>query len=621
MSVVIKDAGYDTFESLANKQKPKLHQLVTTTFSGPTHCDHCDKFLWGLIKQGLTCQTCGYVCHPSCRRKVSKMVCTNRVSEFKVDSLVGSTPEKTTNSSVEKKVEGGLGLDFQQSQIVHNLINGPVQTQPITQTASTTVTTKSSEGITVDSKVPLYPEETEKVEKVEEIETLKSAESSGPTEETSSKKKRLSQTHKELVSSLRRTGNIQPSRCDSEPGSYSTAFQASPKTTFDSFFREVIKTTKDKERQLAQQRYGSALQLTTTLPNFTQFMARIHVVREISEAVICIFTWEYPLRSWFFLFCYINLCFHPEWLILLPFIGLWYNISKEYFGETNQNNHFPREECSPSRNETKDSVFKYHSESFVSGLFGAEVTSVREAATNYPQNLQFIQNLMGWYVESYNLSVKYWNGMKAYLGPNWPLWLTALSLPSLLIVHWYFPKRYLALIGVSLALLANHPFFMALAGHLATYLSDEFGPQFSSVTQALKVRVLDRANLINGKGPITIHVFENQRWWAVVGWSERTLSSERDSWSDESGNNKQLPIFLQQPEPGYTWEDNSEWKVAHNWCQPINTDDKGWVYYDNYWKSPSTKPRIDGFTRRRLWYRKMVFQPTAPNSPFRDDGL
>eukprot|EP00012_Vannella_robusta_P005522 CAMPEP_0206199686 /NCGR_PEP_ID=MMETSP0166-20121206/10413_1 /ASSEMBLY_ACC=CAM_ASM_000260 /TAXON_ID=95228 /ORGANISM="Vannella robusta, Strain DIVA3 518/3/11/1/6" /LENGTH=436 /DNA_ID=CAMNT_0053617843 /DNA_START=1056 /DNA_END=2363 /DNA_ORIENTATION=+ len=42
------------------------HQFAKKHFSKPTWCAHCEKFIWGLGKQGYSCKVCSYPCHPKC---------------------------------------------------------------------------------------------------------------------------------------------------------------------------------------------------------------------------------------------------------------------------------------------------------------------------------------------------------------------------------------------------------------------------------------------------------------------------------------------------------------------------------------------------------------------------
>jgi len=46
------------------------HQFSKKHFSKPTWCAHCEKFIWGLGKQGYACKVCSYPSHPKCTHLV-----------------------------------------------------------------------------------------------------------------------------------------------------------------------------------------------------------------------------------------------------------------------------------------------------------------------------------------------------------------------------------------------------------------------------------------------------------------------------------------------------------------------------------------------------------------------
>ncbi|KAJ8679289.1 hypothetical protein QAD02_015076 [Eretmocerus hayati] len=50
--------------------KPKSHQFLVRTFSGPTKCNHCTSLMVGVIRQGVVCEVCGFACHVQCCDKV-----------------------------------------------------------------------------------------------------------------------------------------------------------------------------------------------------------------------------------------------------------------------------------------------------------------------------------------------------------------------------------------------------------------------------------------------------------------------------------------------------------------------------------------------------------------------
>ncbi|KAL8613630.1 hypothetical protein ACOMHN_022049 [Nucella lapillus] len=49
---------------------PRAHQFIVKSFQSPYKCNLCSSLLVGVQRQGITCETCGYVCHISCMEKV-----------------------------------------------------------------------------------------------------------------------------------------------------------------------------------------------------------------------------------------------------------------------------------------------------------------------------------------------------------------------------------------------------------------------------------------------------------------------------------------------------------------------------------------------------------------------
>jgi len=46
------------------------HTFLPSLFAVPTWCAHCRRFIWGLIKQGYSCQACKLNVHRGCRQLV-----------------------------------------------------------------------------------------------------------------------------------------------------------------------------------------------------------------------------------------------------------------------------------------------------------------------------------------------------------------------------------------------------------------------------------------------------------------------------------------------------------------------------------------------------------------------
>jgi len=53
-------------EAAKDKVNISKHSLSVHSYKGPTFCDYCDEFLWGLVKQGLKCTACGKNFHKRC---------------------------------------------------------------------------------------------------------------------------------------------------------------------------------------------------------------------------------------------------------------------------------------------------------------------------------------------------------------------------------------------------------------------------------------------------------------------------------------------------------------------------------------------------------------------------
>ncbi|XP_048386634.1 serine/threonine-protein kinase MRCK alpha-like isoform X8 [Stegostoma tigrinum] len=55
--------------SSVSAPKPKAHQFVVKSFNTPTKCNQCTSLMVGLVRQGCTCEVCGFSCHVTCADK------------------------------------------------------------------------------------------------------------------------------------------------------------------------------------------------------------------------------------------------------------------------------------------------------------------------------------------------------------------------------------------------------------------------------------------------------------------------------------------------------------------------------------------------------------------------
>ncbi|KAM9564672.1 serine/threonine-protein kinase MRCK alpha isoform 6-T6 [Guaruba guarouba] len=81
--------------------KPKAHQFVVKSFNTPTKCNQCTSLMVGLIRQGCTCEVCGFSCHVTCADK-APAVCPIPADQTK--GPLGIDPQKGIGTAYEGHV-------------------------------------------------------------------------------------------------------------------------------------------------------------------------------------------------------------------------------------------------------------------------------------------------------------------------------------------------------------------------------------------------------------------------------------------------------------------------------------------------------------------------------------
>ncbi|KAI8895178.1 hypothetical protein BC833DRAFT_176348 [Globomyces pollinis-pini] len=76
------------------------HNFVITTFGKFTYCDHCNNFIFGIVKQGYRCTDCQYTIHRKCKHEVIQ-ICNNQ----EIVTVLEKPPTLTRSKSlkVDKK--------------------------------------------------------------------------------------------------------------------------------------------------------------------------------------------------------------------------------------------------------------------------------------------------------------------------------------------------------------------------------------------------------------------------------------------------------------------------------------------------------------------------------------
>lgn len=113
----------------------------------------------------------------------------------------------------------------------------------------------------------------------------------------------------------------------------------------------------------------------------------------------------------------------------------------------------------------------------------------------------------------------------------------------------------------------------------------------------------------------TFIIYENQRRWLGLGWTNSLFAYERPAWTDEHNNpvpardEFELPEVEDGSRMVWRWVEGSRWRVdgVPDDQGPVDYDNEegknGWIFYDNKWQNGQRGQ--DGWsrwTRRRKWY-------------------
>ncbi|KAI0517916.1 integral peroxisomal membrane peroxin-domain-containing protein [Xylaria bambusicola] len=135
----------------------------------------------------------------------------------------------------------------------------------------------------------------------------------------------------------------------------------------------------------------------------------------------------------------------------------------------------------------------------------------------------------------------------------------------------------------------------------------------SALTEALKRSRLGAKDKDSGVR-FTFILYENQRRWLGLGWTNSLFAYERAAWTDEQNNPVPPKDEFELPEvedgrAKWRWVEGTKWRV--DGVPDLDEGDydgeggrMGWIFYDNKWQNG--RRGVDGWgrwTRRRKWYR------------------
>ncbi|KAI9330751.1 Cep120 protein-domain-containing protein [Obelidium mucronatum] len=214
---------------------------------------------------------------------------------------------------------------------------------------------------------------------------------------------------------------------------------------------------------------------------------------------------------------------------------------------------------------------------------------------------------MGLFVVGYDTIESGLRSLHQYADNNPIQVLQILGISSILAaLTWiYIPPTALAVLGVITVFFFNTAFFQALITTLPARIYKNITTRVDVVWEGIQA-----ASLYPEGSIVVVTLWENQRWWAGLGWIPHLFGSERSPWSDESGKipRPQKDVYA-LPSDGngvgtWSWLD-SEWSLDFDWTTSGVDQKEGWQYCDHRWEHPRSKLGIGSITRRRAWVRRM----------------
>ncbi|KAI9346390.1 Peroxin/Dysferlin domain-containing protein [Zopfochytrium polystomum] len=363
--------------------------------------------------------------------------------------------------------------------------------------------------------------------------------------------------------------------------------------------------------------------LTTTPINTVRLILRFGPVANSKDVILDLLAWKDPLVSAACMLAYVILCIYPILVLVLPQLVILGIIAYNYRQRQTQPADPSPVNIDPPvpDNPNTEELFRKMS---------------KLAKSQYAKNLQFLQNLMGVYCDAYDQAVELagildWSDADR---TQQILNVTLAAIPGALVAYYFVPLNWVALVaglvlflqGTSLwaTVTVNvpkvlHAKFYAVAAALVGMLPlpDTMGaaaaglPQGGGGESKAAKRTGEKSN---SRAELAVaEIFENQRWWAGIGWANYLLSGERQGWSDAAGNTVPGPLAGKEPPSVDGWEwDADAWTLDHSWTA---TDANGWVYTDHYWEDPLPTAGMVSLTRRRRWIRRMrKSSPTTTNA-------
>ncbi|KAG0295242.1 hypothetical protein BGZ98_001449 [Dissophora globulifera] len=414
------------------------HKFVEKTFTKLTYCDYCTKLLWGVAKQGVTCEGCHFNCHKKC----SELVYDNCVRSMHTPSPDNLRRSVTSTSASSGGTGAGAGARAR---------SGSLKSEALPRRAN-------SEGMRV-----LIPPAV--VSASQPLQSLVER----PRKQTKSDKEEEEQT------------------VPTSPAPGRTSFLE------DAIISAAIRMSMPGDISSLPKNDHPSLSIQTTTLNFTRFVHKTTGLFWFQDRVEDILTWKDPWNTAFVLVLYCFICIYPMLLFLLPqsimaTIMIYFFQQKtarqqqKILGIKNDSSiaasHIPQQQQQPQplkqRSAEESYILAqeklhhnrhhvYHDEDYLEQPLSSsdddDEEKQRSTGVQYLSNLQHIQNMMGDISQAHDALKPLFKHL------DWSDEAEAVMIVQgimaafvgMSLAMWFVPWRWVFMLGGAGGMLANSP--------------------------------------------------------------------------------------------------------------------------------------------------------------------
>eukprot|EP00158_Paraphelidium_tribonemae_P007439 Partr_v1_DN28244_c3_g1_i1_m76019 putative Integral peroxisomal membrane peroxin len=599
------------------------HSFIVKTYKKPTNCTVCNKILWGIARQGFSCAYCHSNVHKKCMAAMGDhcqlATSARRHSSVDMDSITSLGSESSLHQQ-----SSAVDLSHDHRHFESSSAHAGVDSEELLM-SMLMMNTGADEHGDVHHETPTAA--------ASDVMSISSSHDGQPAAANSVSAHESTSTPN-LTRQSSRFFNF-----SNLSGGFVTAANTAPPTPPSvveglvdhparkpSVIRSLLETTAEKAAELRKQSRGPPkLKILSTLPkNFTRFVMKVGPLSALQYRIEGIFAWAVPSETFLVMAIYTLLCLNPFLLMLLPhlaFIGL---IGYNYYIHLGE-----------QASKKKSKLSKQDSSRSIKPI---DPKQIYPEEIHYRKNMQFIQNTMGMYCDIYEACAVLHSKIDwsdAEMTRNILSGCVA-SFAVLLIVFSWIPWNIVFLVAGLIAFAMNTAVGLAVQSLIIRTIKAntdnlDIHRLAASVFRLDAAQSSFRPNGTSTHPVLTVEIFENQRWWAGLGWISHMLRNERSSWSDLEGTitlkskdsyhsptafldhglaftdskaRERIPDSMLKL--SWKYPTDSDWVLDRNWNAADNLDEDAWAYTDHKWHHVNLKDGGSFITRRRRWIRNVT---------------